>query len=88
MKAIQILIDTHWSSAGWKLDPRTTPPADFEYAKSKGTMFDPLHLTHDEMVQRIIQVRSKLTPQHVGDAFLASLTTRHLEFRCALASYR
>ena len=38
-RALKILLDTFWSPAGWKPEAqRITPPADYAYAKGKGTM--------------------------------------------------
>ena len=40
-KALQILFDAFWSSAGWKRD-NTIPPADFEYARQTGRVIPKL----------------------------------------------
>lgn len=60
---------------------------DFAYAKEKGVMFDPITITHDECVEKIVALASLITPQQVGRAFLSSLSTRCLEWRSAIASY-
>src|SRR5206468_8930540 len=58
-----------------------------EYAKSQGVMFDPVTLDHDEFVARAVRACAQVTRKQVAEAFLASLTTRRLELRSALASY-
>jgi hypothetical protein len=50
-------------------------------------MFDPVRLSHEEIVRRAIGVRSRVDPKAVADAFLASLSPRRLELRSALGSY-
>ncbi len=87
-KALQILFQTYWSSAGWHDEPRREPaPEHFRYAKQAGVMFDPVGLTHDRAVRWVLDVRAKVQPGEVADAFLASLTTRRLDLRSALGSY-
>jgi hypothetical protein len=87
-KALKILFSTYWSSSGWKADSeRLTPPDDLRYATQAGLMFDPIRLSHGDIVRRAIEVRTKLNPQGVGGAFLASLSCRRLEIRSALGSY-
>jgi hypothetical protein len=85
-KALQILLDTHWSPKGWKKD-KTIEPADFEYARQAGYMFDPVAVTHDDIVARLLTIRNRVSLEQVTDAFLASLSTRRLELRSALGSY-
>ena len=87
-KALKILFSTYWSSSGWKADSeRLTPPDDLRYAKRAGVMFDPIRLSHGDIVRRAIEARSRIEPHAVAAAFLASLTTRRLELRSALGSY-
>lgn len=50
-------------------------------------MFEPTIIDHDEVITRLISARDRLNPRLVGDAFLASLTTRRLDLRSALGSY-
>jgi len=52
-KAKDILFKTYWSGAGWK-DRRHADPDDFAYTKSKGLMFDPITLSHDECLSEIL----------------------------------
>lgn len=85
-KALQILFDTYWSSKGWKQD-QTIAAADFEYARRAGYMFDPVALTHDDIVARLLTVRNRVSIERVADAFLASLGSRRLELRSALGSF-
>lgn len=85
-KAFRILSSTFWSSTGWRDDNRTAPE-DFKYAKSQGLMFDPITVTHDEIVDRAVTIATNTKPIDVADAFLASLTSRRLDLRSALGSY-
>jgi len=85
-KALQILIDNFWSPGGWKRD-KTIGPADFEYARQAGYMFNPVTVTHDDIVGRLLGVRHQVSVEQVADAFLASLSTRRLELRSALGSF-
>jgi hypothetical protein len=87
-RAIQILFNAYWSSSGWMSeDERDVAPEEFAYAKGAGVMFDPVSLSHTEVVQRAISVRGALTPEAVADGFLVSLSTKHLDHRSALGSY-
>lgn len=90
-RALKILNDTYWSSKGWK-DPhsgqvRLPPPADFAYAKRQGLMFSHKRLSRPQIVRWLMEVRTLSTPRQVGNAFLASLSSRRLELRSALGSF-
>jgi hypothetical protein len=85
-RALKILFDTYWSSAGWKKN-RNTLPDDFAYAKASGYMFDPVNLSHDEIIDWLFKVFEQVTLGDVVNGFLASLSTRRLELRSALGSY-
>ena len=85
-KAKNILFKTYWSSAGWKKSYHTDPD-DFIYAKSKGLMFDPVTISHDECVEKIIQMVKDISSEHIAKAFLSSLSTRRLDWRSGIASY-
>jgi len=85
-RALKILHETFWTTRGWK-DERDVAPEDHAYAKSMGLMFDPLTLTHDELIRRARAAVAAVTPADVGKAFLASLSTRRVEWRSALATY-
>lgn len=84
-RALQILFSTFWSPSGWKRDHSTTPE-DFAYAKSAGLMFEPMLLTHDAKVSWALNARECVSKTDVTNAFLASLTSRRLEWRSALGS--
>lgn len=86
--AQKILFDTFWSPTGWKPDThRTVSDDDYAFAKSKGLMFDPVRIDHSDAVDRLSNLTAKLTRRLVADAFLASLSTRRLDWRSALGSY-
>lgn len=87
-KAVKILFATYWGTGGWKDDRlRSTTPADLEYAKNKGVMFDPVVLTHDDVVRRCISLRDRIDSQAVANAFVWSLRSRELDHRSAIGSY-
>lgn len=87
-RALKILFDAHWSSTGWKPESeRESSPEDFEHAKSKGVMFDPVELDHAQALGRLLAAIKKLNRRLVADAFLSSLSTRRLDWRSALGSY-
>lgn len=87
-KAKDILFKTYWSGAGWKMgDERVTAPDDFIYAKEKGIMFDPITISHDDCVKRIIEIVNGITPEQAAKAFLSSLSTRRLDWRSGICSY-
>ena len=87
-KAKKILISTFWSSKGWK-DHRTIEfcGEDFQYAKAKGLMFDPISIHHDECVARLKRVAEGITKEQLVAAFLSSLSTRALYLRSAMSSW-
>lgn len=87
-KALKILFKTYWSSTGWRPEKdQVTPADDLLFAKRAGVMFDPIRLSHEEIVQRSLDVMARIDPEAIADAFLASLSTRRLELRSALGSY-
>src|SRR3954462_1353124 len=77
-KALQILLDHYWSPKGWNRH-KAIDAADFAYARQAGYMFDPVTVTHDDIVARLLAVRNRLSIERIADAFLASLSTRRLE---------
>lgn len=86
-KAKKILFQTYWKN-GWKDRKEIkTEPNDFAYAKEKGLMFDPITISHDDCVNKIINIVSTITLEHVAKAFLSSLSTRRLDWRSGIASY-
>ncbi|MBW3636526.1 MAG: hypothetical protein KY445_08695 [Armatimonadetes bacterium] len=51
-KARQILIDTYWTSMGWRDRPHLFKE-DLQWAMAAGVMFEPKTLFHNEMVEWI-----------------------------------
>lgn len=87
-KAVGILFETHWSPKGWKkTNWMDISPDDFAYAVSKGVMFQPVRLRHDDAVARLRDIAASLRPAYLGEAFLYSLSTRDLAYRSALGCY-
>ncbi|MDO9177156.1 MAG: hypothetical protein Q7U16_02340 [Agitococcus sp.] len=87
-RALKILFDTYWSRAGWNRDVSPQAAlADFEHAKSKRVMFDAVVPNHVQTVSRLLELIGKVDSRWVADAFLASLSTRRLDWRSALGSY-
>lgn len=86
-RALRILFDTYWSSSGWTQGERRLSAEDFAYAKSHGVMFDPIKPTHEEAISRLHVAVNRVDLRQVADGFLASLSTRRLEWRSALGSY-
>jgi len=78
-KAERILFDTYWSAQGWKRE-RATPPEDFVYAKQAGYLFDPIELSHNELIDQLLRLRIRLDATVVAQAFSDSLTSKALEF--------
>ena len=86
-KAKNILFKTYWKN-GWIDDnERQTNPVDFEYAKSKGLMFEPLTISHDQCLEKIFEILPAISIDKVATAFLSSLSNRRLDWRSSLASY-
>ncbi len=87
-RALKILLDAFWSPAGWKPETqRIAVPADYAYAKEKGIMFDPVRLDHAQATGELLGLVARLDRARVADAFVASLSTRRLDWRSALGSY-
>jgi len=76
-KALKILFDTYWSSAGWKKE-NITSLEDYTYAQNKGAMFLPVSLSHDEVVNWLTSSYTAVNLENIRNAFLVSLSTRHL----------
>jgi hypothetical protein len=85
-KAISILIKTYWSASGWNRSPKTDPE-DFEYAKSKGLMFDPASYSIPEVKALLADLITAIPPETIIKGFLSSLTNRRLDWRSAMGSY-
>lgn len=87
-RAEKILHDTFWSPEGWKPESKRALLAeDFDYAKAKGVMFDPVQMDHEQAIDTVRELVDKLDRRTVVDAFLSSLSTRRLDWRSALGSY-
>lgn len=82
--AVEILFRRYWSAAGWTNGEIS--PDEFNYAKRANVMFDPIEVAHDDAVERAIEIRSKIPPEMVGDAFLASLSAKRMDWRSPLGS--
>ena len=85
-RALSILNGMFWSASGWRPNP-TVAEEDFAYARSKGLMFDPVALSHDEAVAAARRAVSATARETVTQAFLSSLGSRRLDLRSALGSY-
>jgi hypothetical protein len=87
-RALEILFDTYWTSAGWRDEGEcSTPAGDLKYAKQAGIMFDPVRLSHDEIVKRAIAAVRAVKRHVVADAFIFSLSSHRLDLRSALGSF-
>lgn len=86
-KAKNILFQTYWKNGWINNKDRKINSSDFFYAKEKGLMFDPLTISHDDCVERIIEIGNKITFEEVTKAFLSSLSTRRLDWRSGIGSY-
>jgi len=87
-KAKDILFKTYWTSAGWtKQADRKTDPADFEYAKSKGVMFNNVTITKSELLEQLERTVKSISLKTVTDAFLCSMTNKRLDWRSGLGSF-
>jgi len=85
-RALSILNGMFWSASGWRPNP-SIAEEDFAYARSKGLMFDPIELSHDESVAAARKALSATARRTVTQAFLSSLGSRRLDHRSALGSY-
>jgi hypothetical protein len=86
-KAKKILFQTYWKN-GWINDKDIIiSKENFEYAKSKGLMFDNITITHDECINEILEIVKKISMEKVSRAFLSSLSNRRLDWRSGIASY-
>jgi hypothetical protein len=86
-RAVKILLDTYWTSEGWRPEPRV-PPADRDYAVQAGVMIrDNISATHDEVITGVLDARTGVSGEDAAGWFLASLTSRRLDLRSALSSF-
>jgi hypothetical protein len=82
--ALADLYGSYWSAGGWR--DVVAPPS--EAAVDAGVMFDaPWTAGHDQIVEAARTAASRLDPAEVGEAFVASLTSRRLDLRSALGSF-
>ncbi len=86
-KAKNILFKTYWKNGWIDEKERRTIPTDFEYAKSKGLMFEPLTISHDQCLDKIFEILPTISIDKVAKSFLSSLSNRRLDWRSSLASY-
>ncbi|MFB2661527.1 hypothetical protein [Shewanella mangrovisoli] len=86
-KAKRILFSTYWKNGWIDVKNRSLSESDFSYAKSKGLMFDPLTISHDECILAITALVRGISQTQVTKGFLSSLTYRRLDWRSSLASY-
>jgi hypothetical protein len=85
-KAVDILFNTYWSHAGWKISREITD-ADFKYAKDKNIMFDPISINHDQAIEWLFKSFVSVSKNHAIKCFISSLSTRQLHLRSGLSSY-
>jgi hypothetical protein len=86
--ALKTLFTTYWSSAGWRSESECrTPLGDFEHAKQAGLMFDPITLSHSQVVRQTIAAVRAVDRKTVADAFVVSLSSHRLDLRSALGSF-
>src|ERR1700754_280467 len=85
-KALKILYDKYWSSAGW-VRGREISETDFKYAKDKGLMFDDIYIDHKQTIEWLLKSFEKTSRKHIVKCFLSSLSTRQLHLRSGLSSY-
>jgi hypothetical protein len=85
-QAVKILFKTYWSSEGWK-SVKELSDGDFEYAKSKKVMFDPILIDHRQTIEWLLKSYAQTSKDHVVKCFMSSLSARRLEIRSGLSSY-
>src|SRR5689334_21113341 len=86
-RALRILTSTFWTSRGWRHERKLPSPADFEYARRAGLMFEPVELDHDAVVLRLKASVRSASREEVVEAFVSSLSSGRLDLRSALTSY-
>lgn len=86
-KANKILLQFYWKNGWTDAKDRNLSKNDFEYAKSKGVMFDPISIDHDACVKATIDLRNQINISVICKAFLSSLSSRRLDLRSSLSSY-
>lgn len=86
-RALKILFNVYWSASGWARGEPRLSAEDFAYAKAQRVMFDPVKPTHDEAIAQLHVALGRVDLRMVANGFLASLSTRRVEWRSALGSY-
>jgi hypothetical protein len=88
-RAKNILFKTYWKNGCWIIndEDRITSKENFEYAKSKGLMFENVTITHDECINEILEIYKKIPIDLVSQAFLSSLSNKRIDWRSSIASY-
>ncbi|AEM69819.1 hypothetical protein Murru_0770 [Allomuricauda ruestringensis DSM 13258] len=86
-KAKQILFKSFWKNGWIDSKDRQLSIEDFEYAKSKGLMFEPLTINHNEAIDKLISIRDKISSENISEAFLSSLSSKRLDLRSPISSY-
>lgn len=86
--ALRPLLETFWSSQGWRRPPAWPPVDVFARAVGAGVMFPkPRVADHDGWVKAACGAAADVTAADVAAAFVASLTSRRLDLRSALGSF-
>jgi hypothetical protein len=85
-KSLKALFDAYGVNWEWGTTP-VFPPEVLAQGKAAGVMFDSVTMAHDELVAQLQEQVRQITPREVGSAFIASLSTRRLDWRSALGSY-
>ncbi|WP_053367851.1 hypothetical protein [Bacillus sp. FJAT-27245] len=84
-KAVKLLFKRFWTSEGWTNNHLSKE--ELQYAKEAGIMFEPILVSHDEIIHQIVELVNTLDLKDISDQFIASLSTRRLDLRSALGSY-
>jgi hypothetical protein len=86
--ALAPLIATFWEPTGWRKSQAWPDPEVMTAAIAAGVMFgEPRTQDHDGWVRAAREAVALLSAAEVGEAFLASLTSRRMDLRSALGSY-
>lgn len=88
-RAWRILNKTYWKN-GWLSDNdqgSSITAEEKQYAQEAGFLIPDRDMTHDEIISWARQWHSNTPLLQASNAFLASISSRRLEFRSALGSY-
>jgi len=85
-KAVKILLDSYWTYSTGRAH-RPPNPDNFEYAKSKAVMFDPLIMDHNEIIEWMKKAAMAVSKEQIAKGFLSSLSSRQSYRRSALSSF-